>query len=106
MAYLIPDEDLLTKADKHALSYAELAALRQRAKAGDASAEIALSQLPPGEQRLAGYLVKSFGGKVKKAKVAKSASKAAIRENEAYLRSLLASDNPYDREAARKALRV
>jgi hypothetical protein len=86
------------------LSYAELAALRQRAKAGDASAEIALSQLPPGEQRLAGYLVKSFGGK--KAKVTKPAkpSKAAIRENEAWLRSLLASDNPFDREAARKAL--
>jgi hypothetical protein len=101
----VPDEDLLTKADKHVLTYAELAALRQRAKAGDASAEIALSQLPAGEQRLAGYLVKSFGGKVKKPKVTKS-SRAAVRENEAWLRSLLASDNPYDREAARKALGV
>jgi excisionase family DNA binding protein len=107
VAYLIPDEDLLTKADKHTLSYAELAALRQRAKAGDASAAIALAKLPAGEQRLADMLVKSFGGKVGKAKVAKSAKKAAKTRQDALsgmMRADLHSDDPFVREAARKAL--
>jgi hypothetical protein len=112
VAYVIPDEDLITKAETKSLGYAELAALRQRALAGDASAEIALSQLPAGEQRLADMLVKSFSGKKPRkqkksvVKSAKPVSKAAIRENEAFLRSLLASDNPAEREMARAALGV
>jgi hypothetical protein len=113
VAYIVPDEDLLTKADKHVLSYAELAALRQRAQAGDSSAAIALAKLPAGEQRLADMLVKSFGGKVEKAKkpkkpknVTKAASMEKIREREAWLRSLLASPDPLVREGARKALGV
>lgn len=110
MAYIVPDEQLLTKAENTSLSYAQLAALRQRAMAGDSSADIALARLPAGEQRLAVMLVKSFGGKKpKKPKnVTKSAqaSRAEIREHEAWLRSLLASPEPAEREYARAELGV
>jgi hypothetical protein len=112
MAFVYPpDNGLLTKAESRTMTYAELAALRQRAIAGDASAAIAFEQLPQTEKRLADMLVKAFGGnavkaaKPKKPKKAKP-SKPAIREREAYLKSLLASDNPAEREMARTALGV
>jgi hypothetical protein len=109
MAYILPDEQLLTKAESDYLSYAELAALKQRALAGDASAAIALERMNPNEQRLAAMLVKSFGSspkKQKKPKVNKRSSFEEITEHEKYLRSLLNSADPSEREAARKALKL
>jgi hypothetical protein len=118
VAYIIPDEQLLTKAESpKALTYAQLAALKQRAMAGDSSAAIALTQMPGGEQRLAKSLVDVFGSEITKAEKPRKRKRTkskklvektadALTEHEKWVRSQLASDNPADREWARGQLGV
>ena len=60
MAVILPDDELLTKAVGKDLTFPELAALKQRALAGDASAAVALEYLPKGAQRNAELLVENF----------------------------------------------
>jgi len=109
VVYIVPDEGLLTKAEHNSLSYAELAALRMRADGGDASARVALDALPAGERRLAGHIVKAYGGKPKKVKKDKAAGSSFMSEArkptmDALLRGDLRSADPLVREAARTAL--
>jgi hypothetical protein len=109
VAYILPDEYLLTKAETRDLTYTELAALKQRALAGDASAEIALACLPKPDQRLAEMLVKEFSGKAGKPKKAKkSKGNAASRQELTTVMQMFAADlahpDPVIREAASEAM--
>lgn len=120
MVHILPDESLLTKSAAKALSYPELAALAQRANAGDASAAIAFDLLPEAEKRLAAELVKVYGKPVTKSrkpksvvpKVPKRVAKAMKRKPATpdqmlnrQLAGWLNSDDPADRETAREVLR-
>jgi|ERR1017187_55380 hypothetical protein len=113
MAYLYPDDGLPTKAENNSLTYPQLSALKQRAMHGDASAEIALTQLPAATQRLAVMLVDTFGNTITKAakpKVTKAkkpkAPKTVItaKSEKAYFRAMLSSPDPVERETAWAAL--
>jgi hypothetical protein len=123
VAFIIPDEELLTKGGKRHgsdLSYAELASLYDRAHAGDAASAIALAGLPEMERRLAESLVKTFGGK-RKVKVVKAGKKKLSKEEkrriavsprlsdaqrvDAQLARMLDSADPLERETARNVLR-
>jgi hypothetical protein len=110
VAYIIPDEGLLTKAESKTLTYAQLAALKQRADAGDASAGIAFAQLPQPEQRLALGLVKAFTGKAEKPKKQKKVKKAERSSPDNSFRVSMEytarnSVDPAQREAAWEVLR-
>jgi hypothetical protein len=91
VAVILPDDELLTKAAGKNLSFPELAALKQRALAGDASAAVALEYLPVGARRNAELLVEHFTvtKSAKPEKVKKSArpklTKSQRRELDAVL---------------------
>lgn len=108
MAYILPGDFLLTKAASTTLSYPQLAALRQRALSGDASAAIALAQLPDADQRLAKMLVDNFSGKASKpGKPRRKAVQAAPAKPdlEDFLTRHLNSPNPQIRALAESALK-
>jgi hypothetical protein len=107
MAFIIKSEG----APGSALSYQELASLWRSASKGNAVARIALAKLPPGEQRLAEMVFKSYDGtKPKKSKKLTKAQKRDIMRTPALTPEqraaamFLDSANPSDREAARELL--
>ncbi len=100
-----------------ALSYPELAQIYDAAIQGNAAARIALAQMPATERNLAAMLHESFSGGVKKNRKPKrkpktltKAEKRAIKAQRpsalaATFQAIVAStDNPHDRETARKLL--